>query len=129
MRQILNILWVVLGGGFIIWLEYIAGGLLLCLTIVGIPFGVQCFKIAGMGLLPFGKDIEEDPESASAGTLGLAMNVLWFLVAGVWIFLSHLTIALASAATIIGLPFALQHVKLAVLALAPFGKRVRLVSA
>jgi uncharacterized membrane protein YccF (DUF307 family) len=125
MRGLLNILWVVFGGGFIIWLEYVAGGLLLCLTVVGIPFGVQCFKIAGMGLFPFGKDIEVDPRAATeGGALALAMNVLWFLVAGVWIFLSHLSIALACAATIIGLPFALQHLKLAVLALAPFGKRV-----
>jgi uncharacterized membrane protein YccF (DUF307 family) len=127
MRLLLNLLWIVLGGGFVIWLEYLVGGLLLCLTIVGIPFGVQCFKIAGMGLLPFGKDIVEDPSSAGAGCLGLAMNVIWFLVAGLWICLSHLALALASAVTIIGIPFALQHVKLAVLALAPFGKTIRVL--
>ena len=125
MRLLLNVLWVILGGGFIIWLEYMIGGLLLCLTIVGIPFGVQCFKIAGMGLLPFGKEIEVDPTSAGAGCLGLVMNVLWFIVAGLWICLSHLGLAVANAVTIIGIPFALQHVKLAILALAPFGKRVR----
>jgi uncharacterized membrane protein YccF (DUF307 family) len=124
MRLILNLLWVVLGGGFVIWLEYMIGGLILCLTVVGIPFGVQCFKIAEMGLLPFGKDIEDDPRSASSGLLGLVMNVIWFAVAGVWICISHLGLALASALTIIGLPFALQHLKLAVLALFPFGKRV-----
>lgn len=124
MRLILNLLWVVLGGGFIIWLEYVIGGLLLCLTIVGIPFGVQCFKIAGMGLLPFGKVIQEDSQSAAAGCLGLAMNIVWFLVAGLWIFLSHVVLAIAAAVTIIGIPFALQHIKLALLALAPFGKRV-----
>ena len=82
MRLILNILWVVLGGGFVIWLEYMIGGLILCLTVVGIPFGVQCFKIAEMGLLPFGKDIEDDPRSSSSGLLGLVMNVIWFAVAG-----------------------------------------------
>jgi len=125
MRLLLNVLWVVLGGGFVIWLEYVIGGLLLCLTIVGIPFGVQCFKLAGLGLLPFGKEILDDPKSAGAGCLGTAMNVLWLIVAGVWICLSHLGLALASAITIIGIPFAVQHVKLAVLALAPFGKRVR----
>lgn len=124
MRLLLNILWIVLGGGFVIWLEYLIGGLLLCLTIVGIPFGVQCFKIAGMGLLPFGKEIREDPTSAGAGCLGVAMNVVWFLVAGVWIFLSHIALAIANAVTLIGIPFAVQHVKLAVLALMPFGKRV-----
>jgi uncharacterized membrane protein YccF (DUF307 family) len=125
MRLVLNLLWIVLGGGFVIWLEYMIGGLLLCLTIVGIPFGVQCFKIAGMGLLPFGKQIHEAKGSAGSGCLGLVMNVLWFLVAGVWIFLSHIGLAIASAVTIIGIPFAVQHVKLAILALAPFGKDVR----
>ena len=127
MRLLLNVLWIIFGGGFLIWLEYMIGGLILCLTIVGIPFGVQCFKIAGMGLLPFGKEIRDDPASAGAGCLGLVMNVVWFIVAGLWICLSHLGLALASAVTIIGIPFALQHVKLAVLALAPFGKRVHIV--
>jgi uncharacterized membrane protein YccF (DUF307 family) len=122
-RLLLNLLWIVFGG-FVIWIEYMIGGLLLCLTIVGIPFGVQCFKMAGIGLLPFGKEIRVDPTSAGSGLLGFAMNVLWFLVAGLWICLSHLTLAVACAVTIIGIPFALQHVKLAVLALAPFGKRV-----
>jgi uncharacterized membrane protein YccF (DUF307 family) len=129
MRLVLNVLWVVLGGGFVIWLQYILGGLLLCLTVVGIPFGVQCFKIAEMGLLPFGKEIVDrsSSEPETDGVLGLAMNVLWFLVAGIWICISHLGLALACAVTIIGLPFALQHVKLAVLALAPFGKSIRVV--
>jgi uncharacterized membrane protein YccF (DUF307 family) len=128
MRPLLNLLWIVLGGGFLIWIEYLVGGLLLCLTVVGIPFGVQCFKIAGLGLLPFGKDIHEDPAAAGSGCLGFAMNILWFLVAGLWICLTHLSLALGCAVTIIGLPFALQHLKLAVLALAPFGKRVHVAT-
>ncbi len=123
MRMLLNLVWIVFGG-FVIWIEYLIGGLILCATIVGIPFGVQCFKIAGMGLLPFGKDIQEDPGSAGGGCLGMLMNVLWFIVAGLWIALSHLVLAGACAVTIIGIPFAVQHLKLAVLALAPFGKRV-----
>jgi uncharacterized membrane protein YccF (DUF307 family) len=125
MRLLLNLLWIVFGGGFVIWLEYMLGGLLLCVTIVGIPFGVQCFKIAGMGLLPFGKEVREDPAAAGSGCLGVAMNVLWFLVAGLWICLSHLALAVATGVTIIGIPFAIQHVKLAALALAPFGKRIQ----
>lgn len=123
-RLLLNILWIVLGGGFVIFVEYLIGGLLLCLTVVGFPFGLQCFKIAKLGLLPFGKDIEHDAGSAGGGCLGTAMNILWFLVAGVWIFLSHVALGLACAVTIIGIPFALQHLKLAVLALFPFGKRI-----
>ncbi len=122
MRLLLNVLWIVFGGGFIIWLEYLLGGLLLCLTVVGIPFGVQCFKIAGIGLLPFGKDITDVP---GASGIGCVLNIFWIVVAGVWIFLSHITLALGLAVTVIGIPFAIQHVKLAMLALAPFGKQVR----
>jgi uncharacterized membrane protein YccF (DUF307 family) len=121
MKLLLNLLWIVLGG-FVIWLEYLLGGLLLCLTIVGIPFGVQCFKIAGLALMPFGKDITEQKGS---GSIGCVLNVFWLVVAGVWIFLSHLALGLSLAVTIIGIPFALQHLKLAFLALAPFGQRVR----
>ncbi|OJH33744.1 YccF domain-containing protein [Cystobacter ferrugineus] len=122
MRLLLNLLWVVFGGGIIIALEYLLGGLLLCLTIVGIPFGVQCFKIAGLALFPFGKDIVDVP---GASSLGCVLNVFWIVVAGVWIFLSHIGLALGLAVTLIGIPFAIQHVKLALLALAPFGKLVR----
>ena len=125
MRFLLNLLWIVFGGGLVIWLEYMLGGLLLCLTIVGIPFGLQCFKLAWLGLVPFGKEVEVDAESAGSGLLGLVANILWLVFAGIWIFLSHLAFGLALAVTIIGIPFALQHLKLAVLALAPFGKRVK----
>ncbi|WP_375765687.1 YccF domain-containing protein [Archangium gephyra] len=121
MRLLLNIIWIVIGG-WLIWLEYVIGGLLLCLTVVGIPFGIQCFKLAGLGLLPFGKDIVDAP---GASAIGCLLNVFWIVVAGIWIFLSHLGIALVFALTIIGIPFAIQHVKLAMLALAPFGKLVR----
>lgn len=124
MRTILNILWAIIGGGLVTALEYVIGGLVLCATIVGIPFGVQCFKLAGLALFPFGKDVVDDPGSAGSGALGLLMNILWFLVAGVWTCITHLGLALGLAVTIIGIPFALQHLKLAVLALFPFGRRV-----
>lgn len=125
MRLILNILWVVLGG-FVIWLEYVLGGLLLCLTVVGIPFGLQCFKLAWLGLLPFGRDVYDDPAATEGGAgLRFVMNIVWLVVAGVWIFLSHLAIAASLAITIIGIPFALQHLKLALLSLMPFGKAIR----
>jgi len=105
-RLLLNILWVLFGGGLLLWLEYVIGGLLLCLTIIGI--------------LPFGKDIDIEPD-AGTGALRLFFNVLWFLVAGVWIFLTHVALGLGLAVTIIGIPFAVQHFKLALLALRPFG--------
>lgn len=127
MRLILNLVWVILGG-FLIWLEYVLGGLILCLTVVGIPFGLQCFKLAGLGLLPFGKDVVDDPSAVGGGALGLVMNLIWFVVAGVWIFLTHVGLAAGYAVTIIGIPFALQHLKLAVLSLFPFGKSVRVMA-
>ena len=125
MRLLLNILWIVFGGGIVIALEYALAGLLLCLTIVGIPFGLQCFKLAGLGLWPFGKDIDSVPRGAVGGTFGLVLNIVWIIVAGIWIFLSHLALGLGLAVTVIGIPFAFQHLKLAFLALAPFGQKVR----
>lgn len=117
-----NILWIILGGGILICLEYIISGLLLCLTIIGIPFGVQCIKLAFLGLVPFGKEIV-DKESYT-GCLSVFMNVLWILLGGIWIALTHVIFAVLCAITIIGLPFAKQHIKLAALALTPFGRAI-----
>lgn len=122
MRPLLNLLWAVLGGGIVTALEYVLAGLVLCLTIVGIPFGLQCFKLAGLALFPFGKDFDD---SRPRGVTNVPLNIIWFLLAGVWICITHLTLALGLAVSIIGIPFALQHVKLAMLALMPFGVTVR----
>ena len=116
MRPILNLLWAILGGGVVTALEYLLAGAVCCVTIVGIPFGMQCFKIAGLALFPFGQDFR-----AGKSALAFPGNVLWFVFAGVWIFLSHVALGLSLAATIIGIPFAYQHLKLGMLALAPFG--------
>ena len=121
MNLLLNLLWAILGGGLITALEYVLAGLVCCLSVVGLPFGLQCFKIAGLALAPFGKDFED----SGAGALGLLGNAVWILLAGVWIFVSHIALAISLAVTIIGLPFAYQHVKLAMMALAPFGVVVR----
>ncbi|MBL8921062.1 MAG: YccF domain-containing protein [Myxococcaceae bacterium] len=122
MRPILNLLWAVLGGGLLTALEYVLAGLVLCVTIIGIPFGVQCFKLAGLALFPFGKDFND---SRPRGVVNLPFNIVWLLLAGIWICITHLTLALGLAVSIIGIPFALQHVKLAMLALMPFGVQVR----
>lgn len=122
MRPILNLLWALLGGGLLTALEYLLAGLVLCVTIIGIPFGVQCFKLAGLALFPFGKDFND---SRPRGVVNLPFNILWLVLAGIWICITHLTLALGLAVTIIGIPFALQHVKLAMLALMPFGVEVR----
>jgi uncharacterized membrane protein YccF (DUF307 family) len=124
MRLLLNILWAIVGGGFAIALQYALGGLVLCCTIVGIPFGLQCFKLARLGLFPFGKDIVDEPIESSSGLISLFMNILWLVFGGLTTFMTHIVLCLTLAITIIGIPFAMQHLKLAVLALFPFGRRI-----
>jgi uncharacterized membrane protein YccF (DUF307 family) len=117
-----NILWLIFGG-LIAGLGYILGGLLTCITIVGIPFGIQAMKIGVATFAPFGKQIVELPEANSP--LRLILNVVWLLLIGWEIALAHATSALILAITIIGIPFALQHLKLIPLALLPFGRTLR----
>lgn len=117
-----NILWIILGGGIFIFLEYLIGGMLLCMTIVGIPFGIQCLKLSILGLLPFGRKVVNT--ASATGCLATIMNVIWILIGGFWISLTHLIFAGLCAITIIGIPFAAQHLKLASLALTPFGKTI-----
>ncbi len=122
MRLIANLLWIILGGGIILFMLYLVGGFLLCLTIIGIPFGIQKWKLAFFALAPFGRNAQES--AASAGCLAIVFNVLWILLGGFWIAVTHLILALVFAITLIGIPFARQHLKLAALAVAPFGKVV-----
>lgn len=117
-----NIAWILLGG-FLVFLWYLLGGLLLCLTVVGIPFGIQCFKLSLLALVPFGRRVESTERFS--GCLATVMNVIWLLVAGLEIALIHLVLAALFAITIVGLPFAKQHLKLVNLALMPFGRRVQ----
>ena len=117
-----NILWIILGGGIILFLEYLLAGFILCITIIGIPFGIQCIKFSFVALLPFGKEIRH--EEGAIGCLSTVMNVIWILIGGIWIALTHLIFAIICAITIIGIPFAKQHMKLASLSLVPFGKKV-----
>jgi len=120
---LLNVLWLIFGGGLVLCLEYLLAGCLLCLTIVGIPFGLQCFKIAGLALWPFGKAIAPMPGVSASEPLRLVFNVIWAIVAGIWILLTHVVLGVGLAVTIIGFPFAVQHLKLGLLALAPFGRQ------
>ncbi|HED24244.1 MAG TPA: YccF domain-containing protein [Firmicutes bacterium] len=122
MNIIGNILWIILGG-IIIFLLYILGGIVLCLTIVGIPFGVQCFKLATLGLIPFGKVVTGGP--STTGTINVILNVLWIITFGLTIAATHIVLALFLGLTIIGIPFARQHIKLASLALTPFGHSIQ----
>lgn len=117
-----NIVWLIFGG-LLAGLGYILGGLLLCLTIVGIPFGVQSIKIGVANFAPFGKEIVEvsDPWSS----VNLLLNIIWAIFVGWEITVVHLTSALILTITIVGIPFAKQHIKLIPLALFPFGRDLR----
>ncbi len=123
-RVLLNVLWITIGGGGVAALGYAIGGVLLCLTVVGIPFGMQAFKLARLMLWPFGKDVVVDSGAPGAGLLGVLLNVLWCLTVGLVTAVAHLGFALSLAISIIGIPFALQHLKFAILALFPFGRRI-----
>lgn len=117
MRLIGNILWFIFGG-FVSGLLWLIAGLLCCITIVGIPFGLQCFKFASLCFMPFGKDVEY-----RGGTVSFLVNVLWIPI-GFVMALHDFIIGLGWCITIVGIPFGLQFIKLAKLALAPFGARV-----
>lgn len=122
MSLILNIIWFFLGG-FVLLIGYSLGAIVLCITIVGIPFGLACFRLAGLAAAPFGRDIRE--KEPPGGCLTIVLNILWILLPGLELALFHLLMALAFAITIIGLPFAVQHLKMTRLALLPFGFEAR----
>lgn len=119
MSLIGNLIWMVFGGilGAIAWL---IAGLLLCITLIGIPFGLQCFKIAGFVLWPFGRDVE----IGNFGACGLILNVLWILLLGWELAVFHFVVGVVFCVTVIGIPFGIQHFKLAMLGLVPFGARI-----
>lgn len=119
MRLIGNIIWLLVGG-FIGMLVWFTAGLLVCITIVGIPFGVQCFKIAGLVLWPFGRDVR----LGDFGVGGLLGNILWIIVLGWELAMLHLFLGILFSITIVGIPFGLQHFKFARLALLPFGAKI-----
>ena len=121
MKTIGNILWLILAG---IWLAigYAVFGLLMCITIIGIPFGIQAFKLAGFVLWPFGRTVV--PVQGEPGALEVVFNILWLLLAGWELFLLSLATGVLLCITIIGIPFGIQAFKLSILALWPFGRTV-----
>ncbi|AEK63165.1 YccF domain-containing protein [Collimonas fungivorans] len=128
MRAILNFLWFVLGGVFM-GLGWWLAGAVAFLTIVGIPWGKACFVIGQFTFLPFGREAVSRKElnnrdDIGTGGLGLVGNILWFVFAGIWLAIGHVLSAIACFITIIGIPFGVQHLKLAGIALAPIGKTI-----
>ncbi len=121
MKFIGNILWLILGG-IIISLYYALVGLLFCITLIGIPFGVQLFKMAGLALWPFGREVTAGPNDT--GCLAVIMNIIWIVFGGVEIALLHLGFGIFCCLTIVGIPFGLQHFKMMLLSFVPFGKQI-----
>ena len=128
MRTIGNVLWFVFGG-FVMGLGWWLAGLVMLISVIGIPWARSCFVFGSFCFFPFGQEAIDREEltgraDVGTGTLGLVGNVLWFVFAGFWLAIGHLTSAIVNIATIIGIPFGIQHLKLAVCALAPVGKTV-----
>ncbi len=123
-----NILWLILGG-FFTGLAWWFAGLIAFISIIGIPWGRACFVIGQLSFMPFGKEVVNradvsGQEDIGTGALGMIGNIIWFIFAGIWLALAHLMSALFCFVTIIGIPFGLQHLKLAAIAVAPIGKTV-----
>jgi uncharacterized membrane protein YccF (DUF307 family) len=125
---ILNILWFVLGG-FLAGLGWMIAGIIMAVTIIGIPWARSCFVIARYTFWPFGRDIVSREDlygraDLGTGALGTVGNIIWFVLAGWWLALMHISAAVTLAITIIGIPFAWAHLKLALASLFPIGKTV-----
>jgi uncharacterized membrane protein YccF (DUF307 family) len=116
-----NIVWLIFGG-LLAAIGYLIGGAVLCMTIVGLPWGLQCFKLASVVLWPFGKRIVSD--SSNTGCLSMLCNIIWIIFGGWYTALVHLVMGLFLCITIIGIPWGQQHFKLIEISLMPFGKRI-----
>lgn len=128
MRLLGNVIWFVFGG-ILMGLAWWFFGIVAYLTVVGIPWGKSCLVMGNFSFVPFGKEaISRDEltgrEDMGTGSFGFIGNVLWFVLAGIWLAIGHVIAAIASGITIIGIPFAIQHLKLAGISLAPVGKTV-----
>ena len=120
MRTLLNVLWFFLSG---LWLAigYALVGVVLCVLIITIPFGIACFRLAAFVLWPFGRAVVRRPDAGAPSTIA---NVIWFVLAGLWMALAHVVLGVVLCLTIIGIPLGLGNFKLAAVALAPLGKEI-----
>ena len=128
MRTLGNFLWLVFGG-FFMGLCWWLAALLACITIIGLPWARACFNIGKFTFLPFGREaisrrVLHQQDDLGTSPLGFAGNVVWFLFAGLWLAIGHVATAIGLACTLVGIPFAWQHLKLAGLALAPIGQAI-----
>ncbi|GGG22528.1 hypothetical protein GCM10007304_40440 [Rhodococcoides trifolii] len=120
MRLLLNIIWLVFGG---LWLAlgYFLAGIICCILIVTIPFGIAAFRIGAYALWPFGSTVVSKPTAGVGSAIG---NIVWFVVAGIWLAIGHIVTAIAMAITIIGIPLAIANLKLIPVSLMPLGKEI-----
>jgi uncharacterized membrane protein YccF (DUF307 family) len=120
LRLVLNVLWLVLAG---VWMAigYVIAGVICCVLIVTIPWGIASFRIALFTLWPFGQRLERSPDHGVGSTLG---NIVWFIVAGWWLALGHIVTAIPLAISIIGIPFAWANLKLVPVSLTPLGRQI-----
>ena len=120
MTTILNVLWLIFGG-WISGLLWTIAGCILAVTLIGLPWTPAAFRMASFSFWPFGRSVVDKPTGQE---LSLVLNILWLVFAGWWLALHHVVLAIVLAVTIIGIPFALQHLKLAAISLMPVGKDV-----
>jgi uncharacterized membrane protein YccF (DUF307 family) len=118
---VLNVLWLVLSG-FWLFLAYVLAGILQCITVIGIPFGIQSFKLAGFALWPFGRSVVKRARASTS--LSLVGNVIWLLLSGLWLPLAHLLLGIILCITIIGIPLGLANFKMIPVAFAPLGREI-----
>lgn len=119
-RVLLNVLWLVLSG-FWLAIGYTVAGLIMCLLVITIPFGVASFRLAAYVLWPFGRTVVRRADAGAVSTLG---NVLWFLLVGLWMALAHIVLGCLLCLTVVGIPLGLGNFKLAAVAIAPLGKQI-----
>jgi uncharacterized membrane protein YccF (DUF307 family) len=119
-RLLLNIAWLLFGGIALVF-GYLAAGVVCCILIVTIPFGIAAFRIALYALWPFGRTVVERPDAGAASAIG---NVVWLIFAGIWICIGHITAGIALCITIIGIPLGLAHFKMVPISLMPLGKEI-----
>jgi uncharacterized membrane protein YccF (DUF307 family) len=116
-----NLIWLIFGG-LMAALGYFFGGIVLCITVIGVPWGLQCFKLAGLVLWPFGKKVVSDTDNM--GCLNIVFNLVWILCGGLYTAIVHIVMGAILCLTIIGIPWGKQHFKLVEISLMPFGKRI-----
>lgn len=122
MKIIGNLIWFIFGG-LLLAIEYFIAALVFCITIIGIPFGLQLFKMASLALWPFGREVYN--KETSSGCLNTIMNIFWILTFGIVLAIEHLLLGIIFCVTIVGIPFGMQHFKLAAIALIPFGREIK----